>query len=66
MYQWMVAGKDAANMRPRRDQVAQLDRWGEPGVHDLDGFREAVRERRRTAGRTQRQLARAIGLHPTS
>jgi predicted ATPase len=33
-------------------------------VHDLDGFRAAVRERRRTAGRTQRQLARAIGLHP--
>ena len=33
-------------------------------MHDLDGFREAVRERRRTAGRTQRQLARAIGLHP--
>ena len=33
-------------------------------MHDLDGFRAAVRERRRTAGRTQRQLARAIGLHP--
>jgi len=33
-------------------------------VHDLDGFRAAVRERRRTAGRTQQQLARAIGLHP--
>ena len=33
-------------------------------MRDLDGFREAVRERRRTAGRTQQQLARAIGLHP--
>ena len=37
---------------------------GEPGVLELDGFRAAVRERRRTAGRTQQQLARAIGLHP--
>jgi predicted ATPase len=33
-------------------------------VLDLEGFRAAVRERRRTAGRTQQQLARAIGLHP--
>ncbi|MBV9206712.1 MAG: helix-turn-helix transcriptional regulator, partial [Actinobacteria bacterium] len=31
---------------------------------DLEGFRVAVRERRRLAGRTQQQLARAIGLHP--
>jgi transcriptional regulator with XRE-family HTH domain len=33
-------------------------------VWDLPGFREAVRARRRAAGRTQRQLARTIGLHP--
>ena len=34
------------------------------GVQDLAGFRAAVRERCRAAGRTQQQLARAIGLHP--
>jgi predicted ATPase len=33
-------------------------------LQDLAGFRAAVRERRRTAGRTQQQLARAVGLHP--
>ena len=33
-------------------------------MRDLAGFREAVRLRRRTVGRTQQQLARAIGLHP--
>jgi predicted ATPase len=33
-------------------------------MQDLAGFRAAVRERCRTAGRTQQQLARAIGLHP--
>jgi predicted ATPase/Tfp pilus assembly protein PilF len=33
-------------------------------VGNLDDFRQAVRERRRAAGRTQQQLARAIGLHP--
>ena len=33
-------------------------------MRDLAGFRDAVRGYRRTAGRTQRQLARAIGLHP--
>ena len=33
-------------------------------MNDLDAFRDAVRVRRRTAGRTQQQLARAIGLHP--
>jgi DNA-binding XRE family transcriptional regulator len=33
-------------------------------VRDIEGFRQAVRERRRAAGRTQQQLARAIGLHP--
>jgi predicted ATPase len=33
-------------------------------VRDLDGFRQAVRERRRAAGRTQQQLAGAIGLNP--
>ncbi|HEY1918720.1 MAG TPA: tetratricopeptide repeat protein [Streptosporangiaceae bacterium] len=31
---------------------------------DADGFRQAVLQRRRAAGRTQQQLARAIGLHP--
>jgi predicted ATPase len=31
---------------------------------DLAGFREAVRQRRRAAGRTQQQLARGIGVHP--
>lgn len=31
---------------------------------DLAAFRTAVRSARRTAGHTQRQLARAIGLHP--
>jgi predicted ATPase/DNA-binding XRE family transcriptional regulator len=33
-------------------------------VRDIEGFRQAVRERRRAAGRTQQQLARAIGVHP--
>jgi predicted ATPase/Tfp pilus assembly protein PilF len=33
-------------------------------VQDLAGFRAAVREHRRAVGRTQQQLARAIGLHP--
>lgn len=33
-------------------------------MRDIEGFRQAVRERRRAAGRTQQQLARAIGLHP--
>lgn len=33
-------------------------------MRDVQGFREAARERRRAAGRTQQQLARAIGLHP--
>jgi predicted ATPase len=33
-------------------------------MQDLAGFRAEVRERCRTAGRTQQQLARAIGLHP--
>jgi predicted ATPase len=33
-------------------------------MSDLRGFREAVREHRRAAGRTQQQLARSIGLHP--
>jgi predicted ATPase len=31
---------------------------------DLAAFREAVRQRRRAAGRTQQQLARGVGLHP--
>ena len=31
---------------------------------DLAAFREAVRARRRMAGRTQQQLARRVGLHP--
>jgi predicted ATPase len=34
-------------------------------MRDLRGFREAVREHRRVVGRTQRQLARSIGLHPS-
>jgi predicted ATPase len=34
-------------------------------VQDLAGFRAAVRERCRAAGRTQQQLARAVGLHPS-
>jgi predicted ATPase len=33
-------------------------------VRDLSRFRDAVRVHRRIAGRTQQQLARAIGLHP--
>jgi predicted ATPase len=33
-------------------------------VRDPERFRQAVRERCRTAGHTQQQLARAIGLHP--
>ena len=33
-------------------------------MRDLRGFREAVRQHRRAVGRTQRQLARSIGLHP--
>jgi predicted ATPase len=33
-------------------------------VHDLSGFRAELRSRRRAAGRTQQQLARAAGLHP--
>ena len=37
---------------------------GGPVLRDLAGFREAVRLRRRSVGRTQQQLARAIGLHP--
>src|SRR5436305_920457 len=31
---------------------------------DLEQFREAVRDHRRALGRTQQDLARAIGLHP--
>ena len=31
---------------------------------DLAAFREAVRARRRAAGRTQQQLARRVGVHP--
>jgi predicted ATPase len=31
---------------------------------DLAAFREAVRARRRAAGRTQQQLARGVGVHP--
>ncbi|MGH3156734.1 MAG: hypothetical protein ACRDNF_09200, partial [Streptosporangiaceae bacterium] len=38
--------------------------WGESRVRDPERFRQAVRERRRAAGHTQQQLARAIGLHP--
>jgi predicted ATPase len=37
---------------------------GEARMRDLDGFRAAVREYRREAGRTQQHLARAVGLHP--
>jgi predicted ATPase len=33
-------------------------------VPNAERFRQAVLERRRAAGRTQQQLARAIGLHP--
>ena len=33
-------------------------------MRDTTQFRDAVRARRRAAGRTQQQLARAIGLHP--
>ena len=33
-------------------------------MQDLEAFREAVRQRRRAAGRSQQQFARAIGLHP--
>jgi predicted ATPase len=33
-------------------------------MRDLAGFRQAVREHRRAIGRTQQQLARAVGLHP--
>ena len=33
-------------------------------MQDLAGFRAEVRERCRAAGRTQQQLARAVGLHP--
>ena len=33
-------------------------------MRDLDAFRRALRERLRVVGRTQQQLARAIGLHP--
>ncbi len=37
---------------------------GEGHMRDLVAFRAALRERLRAAGRTQQQLARAIGLHP--
>jgi hypothetical protein len=43
---------------------SNLKLWGNPGLQDLAGFRAAVRERCRAAGRTQQQLARAVGLHP--
>jgi predicted ATPase len=33
-------------------------------VVDLRGFRDAVRSRLRAVGRTQQELARAVGLHP--
>ena len=33
-------------------------------MRDLVAFRQALRERLRVVGRTQQQLARAIGLHP--
>jgi predicted ATPase len=33
-------------------------------MRDLAGFRHAVREDRRAVGRTQQQLAHAVGLHP--
>jgi predicted ATPase len=33
-------------------------------MRDVAAFRNAVREYRRTVGRTQQQLARTIGLHP--
>src|ERR1700690_2809947 len=33
-------------------------------VRDVAAFREAVRQHRRAAGRPQKQLARALGLHP--
>ena len=33
-------------------------------MRDLAAFRQALRERLRIVGRTQQQLARAIGLHP--
>jgi predicted ATPase len=33
-------------------------------MRDLRAFREAVTAHRRAAGRTQQQLARAVGLHP--
>lgn len=33
-------------------------------MRDLAGFRDATREHRRAVGRTQQQLARAVGLHP--
>lgn len=33
-------------------------------MRDLEAFGKVVRERRRAVGRTQQQLARAIGLHP--
>jgi predicted ATPase len=34
-------------------------------MQDVADFRAAVRERCRTTGRTQQQLARAVGLHPS-
>jgi hypothetical protein len=34
-------------------------------MRDLNSFRAAVRVHRRAVGRTQQQLARAIGLHPS-
>jgi predicted ATPase len=37
----------------------------EPRMRDLNSFRAAVRVHRRAVGRTQQQLARAIGLHPS-
>lgn len=33
-------------------------------MHDLSPFRAELRARRRAVGRTQQQLARAVGLHP--
>src|SRR5215471_16282178 len=33
-------------------------------MRDLAAFRGAIREHRRAVGRTQQQLARAVGLHP--
>src|SRR5215472_8751482 len=47
---------------PRRRR--QTARPGADRMRDLRAFRDAVRERRRAAGRTQEQLARSVGLHP--